>query len=362
GADGNEQPASAPPPAAPSAARHEGHAVLWTSLVAFLIVAFGAGAAMFYWQGIVRATIEQKSEEIALNNQKLEASFAKDLSTLEHRIATLEQRVDEVPDLSAIKDTEAATAVLGEKTEGLIVRMGALEGKLSALEQRTGPAEIATAEEAKRAAAKLAEEMTALQQRLAAIEEADRPIRSVAAAERRQALVLAVGQLREAISSGNPFRQELDGVMALGAEDEEVMRAVRPLESSASQGVSTLSELRALFPKVADAVVHADTSQTGGRWIDTAIARAAAVVTVRKVGPDVQGTTPEAIVARAEAKLAAGDLRSAVGELDALQGPAAAAAQDWVTGARAKLSAEDALAAVHQHVIGEIAQGGGPDK
>jgi hypothetical protein len=351
---------AAPPAPAPGQVRHEGHGVLWAGVVAFITIAAGVAAALWYWQGAVRVMIEHAAAERAAAEQKMASDISRDLSSLEARIADLERRASEVPDLSAIKDTEAATAVLGEKTEGLTVRMGALEKKVAALEEASGPSGVAAAEEAKRAAAQLGNEVADLKERLAAQEQQAAAARGPAL--RRQALVLAVGQLREAIAAGRPFRQELDSLAAVGAEDEDVIAAARPLESLAGKGVPTLGDLRARFPKVADAVVHAGDGAPAGRWIDTALERVAQVVTVRRTGPDVQGTTPDAIVARAEAKLDAGDLKAALAELDALPDAPKAAAADWIADARARLAAEEALAALQRHVIGEIAQGGGSER
>ena len=46
---------------------------------------------------------------------------------------------------------------------------------------------------------------------------------------------------------------------------------------------------------------------------------------------------------RAEAKLESGDLAGSVSELEQLQGEAAAAAADWLAGAKARLEAEAAV-------------------
>ena len=128
-------------------------------------------AALWYWQDAVRVAIDRASAERAAAEQKMAADITKDLSGLEVRITDLERRAREVPDLSAIKDTEARTAVLGEKTEGLAVRMGALEKKVTALEQSSGPSGVAAAEEAKRQSAQLGIEVADLKNRLDTVEQ-----------------------------------------------------------------------------------------------------------------------------------------------------------------------------------------------
>jgi hypothetical protein len=68
---------------------------------------------------------------------------------------------------------------------------------------------------------------------------------------------------------------------------------------------------------------------------------------VRPVGADVEGEDPAARVARAEAHLATGDLAAAVAELEALEGPAADAAADWLAKAKSRLAATATLDRLH---------------
>ncbi|MCH7540989.1 MAG: hypothetical protein IH999_11450 [Proteobacteria bacterium] len=97
-----------------------------------------------------------------------------------------------------------------------------------------------------------------------------------------------------------------------------------------------------------------------GGWVEQALAGLASVVTVRPTGEEVGGTGPGAAVARAEARLAAGDLDGAVAALASLRGPAAAAAADWLDGARARLAAERGLKTLHAHAVRVLARAGGP--
>ena len=70
-------------------------------------------------------------------------------------------------------------------------------------------------------------------------------------------------------------------------------------------------------------MAQAAQSNVSGGWLDQAWARLRSLVTVRPIGGDVPGDSPEAHVARAEARLDEGDLASAVNEVQALYGAAA---------------------------------------
>ena len=80
------------------------------------------------------------------------------------------------------------------------------------------------------------------------------------------------------------------------------------------------------------------------------------LVTIRPVGADAEGDHAAARVARAEARLADGDLAGAVAELEGLEGAPAAAAAPWLEQARTRLAAENALHGLRAHATGLLAQ------
>ena len=82
------------------------------------------------------------------------------------------------------------------------------------------------------------------------------------------------------------------------------------------------------------------------------LARLSALVTIRPEGENAQGDDPLARLARAEARLNAGDVAAAVGELSALPaGPIADAAAPWLARARARLDAEAAIASLQDAAL-----------
>jgi hypothetical protein len=169
-------------------------------------------------------------------------------------------------------------------------------------------------------------------------------------------LVVAVGQLREALGSAKPFSQELTTVTSLG--DADISKIVEPITPYADKGIATVSDLREEFPQVAAAIVQAEGAPQSGGWVNKALSEAG--VSVRKVGP-IEGTSAEAIVARAEDKLSGDDLDGALSEMSTLQQtPPAASA--WLEKAKARQAAEHAMKDLHLRVIGQIAQSDGSSK
>ena len=85
-------------------------------------------------------------------------------------------------------------------------------------------------------------------------------------------------------------------------------------------------------------------------WLDT---------TVRPVG-DVPGDDPKSRVARAEARLAAGELAPAVDELKGIDGPPATAAAPWLADAEARLAADHAAGALQLAAAARLSQAAAP--
>ena len=69
------------------------------------------------------------------------------------------------------------------------------------------------------------------------------------------------------------------------------------------------------------------------------------------------GESPAAVVARAQAALAAGDLAQAVAELDTLTNGPAEQAAPWLTDAKARLAATGAVSDLTAHVVAAVGAG-----
>ena len=168
--------------------------------------------------------------------------------------------------------------------------------------------------------------------------------------------LLAVAQLRAALTRSGPYGAELEALRSIAGEDDPAVRAaLAALAPAAAAGIPTLARLRGRFAGLADQVVRAGYAPPGGSWLEQTFARLSELVTVRPVGDQVAGTTPAAIVARTEAWLAAGDLAAAVTEAAALDGAPAAVAADWLADARTRLAAGRALATLDSRAVAALA-------
>ncbi len=288
------------------------------------------------------------------------AAMAGRMDAVVREVDALTGHLDDVRGRVEAAAREARAGDASERVESLANRIGALETALSGADAAVRTAEI-------RLAASLAElesRIDGLAGRTRLLEVAQP--RHVAGAA---ALALAVGQLRDAALDGRPFLEPLSSVKALlaaeGGIPSGLARALRELEDHAAAGVATPTVLRRKLGAEASAILRADADEAGG-WVDEALRRLAAVVTVRRTG-DVPGADVDARLARAEAGLLSGDLAAAAAELAALTNGAADAAAAWLTLARARLAVESGLASLHAEaasrvaMIGEAAgEGGSP--
>jgi len=168
-------------------------------------------------------------------------------------------------------------------------------------------------------------------------------------------LVAATGQLRIRAERGGAFTAELGAVTALtDPANPDVKKLLADLRPHAASGVATLETLTRSFRDQAGSLVQAAPQKAD--WIARAWARVTALVSVRRTG-EVAGQSDEARVARAEARLSAGDLAAAVDEASNLTGPAQTTVAGWLSQARARLAVEAALGELSRYAMAGMAQG-----
>ncbi|MEE8515658.1 MAG: mitofilin family membrane protein [Alphaproteobacteria bacterium] len=164
--------------------------------------------------------------------------------------------------------------------------------------------------------------------------------------------LLALLGFHNAIARGAPFAAELAMVERSFAGNQAALAVFAPLKPWSGRGVATVARLQSLLEAQIPEILRAARPPVddSGPWLKRNLARSwerlQALVVIRRVGEDVPGIAPDAIIARAEAILAKDDIAGAVTELSALEGAAAAAAKDWLAQARARLAADAALAAI----------------
>lgn len=329
-----------------------GVAVLLAALYAGYWVTVGPGAPGVVGDGDRGAQVQAQApgaavEALGARLDALETFSRPDTDDVTDRfdamtglMAALESR------LAGLEETERGVAGLPAQLSGLDERLLALGEtavrlgrEIEVLQQSQPPADLVvrvqrldnSMQALEAAITALGTALTQNSQRLAALE-----IRmKEPSAAAKAALGLAVGNLMRALEAGTPFVQELEAVSAFAPDDPGVVT----LQRVAGEGVVSRADLRTQFDDLIDAILIAE-RQAGrdGFWAKL-LGNAMSLVTVRRTG-DVAGGTTEAIVARIETLLEAGNFAAALDDGDALEGPAADVAGPWLDRLRARLEAE----------------------
>ncbi len=360
---GGTKPAAAKP-------KTGGSGFLRGALVAAVVIVVAVVAAVATsrdWWPVVEPYVGEWVEPYLPADEEADDAAVR-IADLEARIDAMESAAAGMASADALADLEAARAALSAQIDRIMTRLDETEAALTSLRslaasrtsssggealsddvlQRIEDLETAV-QSANRDQVDLNQQIEAL---LASRSE------TMAVNSRSQALALAAGQLRVAISGGRPFVDPLSVLAAAGDGDETVTAIVAALEPHAARGVATLDELRRVLAADAGAIASAGAALEGEDWTSQAINSIQSLVTVRRLdGGDV--TTVDGRLARAEELLAAGDLIGAYDTLDGLEGRARDAAAPWLERAAARLEADAALADLQAHAIRLLTQAGG---
>lgn len=330
--DGTPSPQLSPPP--------QPRAGMALALLALVLAAAALGAVI--WR-----ELNPPQDQGAALAARLDQRLGEVERTLAGRVGALER---EIPGMVAkgLDQARAAAERAGApameriagveaRLEKLTASLDALAGRVDALAQepQTDPARLAAITAETR---RLAQEVAQVQDALAAL---NAGLGERSENRRTENVMLATGQLRQALARGGPYANELSTLRNL-ADDPELAAALQPLAAHADRGIPTRQTLRARFDAVGREIVRRARVARADGWLQPLFDRLSSLVSVRRVG-EVPGDSPVAIVARAERRLLEDDLAGAAAELGKLEGPFAEPAQDWLADARARLHADAAV-------------------
>ena len=309
-----------------------------------LTTALLAGGAVVAWPHLQGRILHQQEQEIA--------AIAQSLDQVHDRIASLEGSSTNQP-----ADATASTAV--PLSQRQIVpepqpRDPMADPRLVALSQK--------AEQTASDVIRLTGEMESLRRaippegtilRLAERAElAEKAVRDVSAQQQsQQALLLVLGQLREAVNHGDPFDVELRAARRIAPVENAVQ--LDALAPYAERGIPRRETLLETFPAASkEILITASVPNEESLWRRIRY-KLASLISLRRV--DGIGDGPNAVVARAEAQVKMAALDKATQELAALQGPPAAAAAPWTTAANSRVIADRALSELSANLLAQTA-------
>lgn len=273
------------------------------------------------------APLTAQMDEVKSQQASAIDKISRDLAQLSDRIATLEAAT---PDLSRLDALDQRLAAIEALPSDGTASTAALTAKVAELEQRiialpTGGSDPALQQKLDDALARLTE---------AEAEATSRATEAEAAAA-QAARDKALDALSEAVAAGQPFTAELQAL-----SDPALTDALAPM---AETGVATLAGLQETFPDAArEALQVARDLSTETGWSDRLVDFLASQTGARPLTP-IEGTTPDAILSRAEFALSEGSVADALTELDSLDPAVKAPLELWIAQAKAHLAAAAAL-------------------
>lgn len=230
-------------------------------------------------------------------------------NSLEARITTLEEKIAKL-----------------EKQSPPTIDISPLEARITALENtpRTEMKESPPAIHH--------EEIDALKADLEKLKSADqRYLRSI----------ILISQLQDAIRSGRPFASELSALTILRPDMKEILS---PLSDASSTGIATLAHLQEQFSRTIAPALAAHSNEK------SLSQNLRSLITIRKIGEAQTGNDDQSVIARAEAKLAKGDVAAALQETSTLSPHALQNFSAWQERAKRYLTAQATIAALQNQI------------
>jgi uroporphyrinogen-III synthase len=161
------------------------------------------------------------------------------------------------------------------------------------------------------------------------------------AAARGSAVIGIAARISAGLTAGQPFATDLGLLAPLAQGDAKLGELIATLQPVAAKGVASRASLAASFPAMAKAAL-ADDLADDSFW-QRLLGKLKSLVSLRRIGADVEGDSVEAKLARAEAAVDSGDLAQAVELVKSLPPQASRATAGWLAHAEAHLAAQRAV-------------------
>lgn len=208
----------------------------------------------------------------------------------------------------------------------------------------TGPA--LPVESGETAVAPPAADVERLDGRITALESSQRSVADAATA------ALAVSALAETADTSRPFGQELAGLQRVLPPSPDV----RALEALAERGAPTRAGLAVQFVNLAGRAASAARDPGPEADLFSRIRYALSrIVSIRHVG-STTGSTPDAMLARAQALLDDGDVEGAVQALDSLPDTAREVLAPWFIAANRRIEIDRHVAAIRADALAGLSR------
>ena len=301
--------------------------------------------------------------ELSVRVEQLENQ--RDFDNADVIVATVEEKPDLTAGLSALEQNQQTLndeiARLRSEIDALRAAMpksGLIEERLLAVNARADAFEQKLVEESvkiERMERNKADASSVLSM-MTRLEITERKLRaSNAEKARAAALLLAVYQMRESAASGQSFLTEQQAALALASSKPRIAEYLRLLSVAADQGVWTKTALTQSFSAYADKAVLSESVSPKQDWFHQALNSLKKLVVIRRIDAVTQeDMSTQAVLARAQQAVNAGDLTVAVLHLQALRGTAADEMKEWTQAAQRYVTTQKTINETVAAVLGVL--------
>ena len=301
--------------------------------------------------------------ELSVRVEQLENQ--RDFDNADVIVATVEEKPDLTAGLSALEQNQQTLndeiARLRSEIDALRAAMpksGLIEERLLAVNARADAFEQKLVEESvkiERMERNKADASSVLSM-MTRLEITERKLRaSNAEKARAAALLYAVYQMRESAASGQSFLTEQQAALALASSKPRIAEYLRSLSVAADQGVWTKTALTQSFSAYADKAVLSESVSPKQDWFHQALNSLKKLVVIRRIDAVTQeDMSTQAVLARAQQAVNAGDLTVAVLHLQALRGTAADEMKEWTQAAQRYVTTQKTINETVAAVLGVL--------
>ena len=216
-----------------------------------------------------------------------------------------------------------------------------LTEKVKSLEEKPAPQP-----EKETVQAEIASQIAPVTERLAGLERSQNE--KLSSAANTAALTIAFTNLKKAIADGKPFATELAAIESLAPQKLPVSE-LAPYKDT---GVPSLSQLQHEFVDASGQAIVQHYHGKSESFLDEVLSRAHGAVQVTQA--DGAGESVESILGRMESALKAGNLKAALAESEALDEPAKKELQTWLSHAKTRAAADDAVQNTDQDLLASL--------
>lgn len=163
-------------------------------------------------------------------------------------------------------------------------------------------------------------------------------------------LVLSLIELQNSVNKKYPYLDELEKTKQLAQDYFLISQKISQLESLLSEGIKTPTAIEEEFDHLASAIVRKDREKSYQGLSGKLLKILSNYISIRKVGEDVEGNDTEAIVARTEAALKNGNIKTAIIEIEKLEANEFDLVKDWQKHTEKIIEVENIFADIYQRI------------